>query len=43
MKWGVTIIVVRGDLHILRGLVLNIGDVWVLAAAYPLFDEIDVR
>jgi drug/metabolite transporter (DMT)-like permease len=29
---GVAIIVVRGDLNLLRGLVLNIGDVWVLAA-----------
>ena len=29
---GVAIIVVRGDLRVLRGLVLNIGDVWILAA-----------
>jgi drug/metabolite transporter (DMT)-like permease len=29
---GVAIIVARGDVHVLRGLVLNIGDVWVLAA-----------
>ena len=29
---GVAIIVVRGDLHVLRSFVLNIGDVWILAA-----------
>jgi drug/metabolite transporter (DMT)-like permease len=29
---GVAIIVVRGDVRVLRGVALNIGDVWVLAA-----------
>jgi drug/metabolite transporter (DMT)-like permease len=29
---GVATIVVRGDLHVLRSFVLNVGDVWILAA-----------